>query len=715
MTAMVDDPILPPLRPDIEILPGPDASDGSPTYLLYDPLQATFEKADWIQGEILRLLSRPLRLSEVLQSLARTTPTKVTKEDVLSLVSDAVQKGLTRQTVVRPVEALEAEYAERRLRPLLWLFTHYLYFRLPLLHPDDFLAQILPWIRPLGSRVALLLYSMITLLGLVLTIQRLDLYLATFPYFFTWRGVVAYGIAIAFLKLIHEFSHAFTAKALGVRVPTMGLAFLFLWPVPFCDVTDAWRLPRRRDRLWISLAGIVAELIVGGLSLAGWVFAPPGVFRSIFFVLSSVTLASTFLVNLNPAMRFDGYYVLSDLLGIDNLQPRSFAALRWLYWKALFKADLAFPEKHLSRGPFLAMIVYALYAWIYRFFLYLGIAVFVYHAFTKVLGIFLFCLEVIYFLVRPVVVEIVGLYAMRSRLHLTLPGIGIFFLGCAGLTYLALPLPRRIAVPAITVPEKSQVVYVPRDGIATFLHNLSPGDQVKAGTLLVAVENPESATRLRTLRLEKEIQEEMLLQAMRDPQGRARLPELRTTLSRIEAEIAHLEGEEKMSQLQAELDGTILDWDRSIRSGTAVRRDQILGEIASEDRQIVLAYIEEADLPEFSVAKRVCFRPDHQPEKVWEGEVRAIAVARASELPYRGLASIAGGEIPVAPDRMGRLLLLESRYVAEILLDPPSPSGALDDLRLGQTGKVWTETSPRSLLLDLFHHILRILVRESAM
>lgn len=125
--------------------------------------------------------------------------------------------------------------------PLRWLLHHYLFFRTPLLRPDRFLEKTPPYAAALASLPALLCYLIAGLMGLYFVTQQFDAFLHTFPRFFNTAGVLAYGLVLAGVKTVHEFSQAYTAKAFGHRVPAMGISFLVLCPIPYCDVTDSWR------------------------------------------------------------------------------------------------------------------------------------------------------------------------------------------------------------------------------------------------------------------------------------------------------------------------------------------------------------------------------------------------------------------------------------------------------------------------------------------
>ena len=125
----------------------------------------------------------------------------------------------------------------RKIKVLTWLLHHYLYFRVPLIRPDAFLAATLPLVRFLGSRAALALYALLFGLGLVLLLENRTRRPTCTPlgYFSsTLAGLAHYGLAITLIKAVHEFAHAYTAKHFGVRVPVMGLAFIVMWPVAYC-------------------------------------------------------------------------------------------------------------------------------------------------------------------------------------------------------------------------------------------------------------------------------------------------------------------------------------------------------------------------------------------------------------------------------------------------------------------------------------------------
>ena len=453
---------LPLLRRDIKIYKGPDERDGSPTYNCLDPVKAQYFKLSWAGMKIIQSLKPGMTLQQLVHAINASSNLKVTPEEIKAFFEDAARNNLL--DIHRSSDSILKESERRKMNPIFWVLFHYLYIRVPILNPDHFLARTLHYVRPLVSTPACCIYLILTILGLIFLINRFSEYLDTFTYFFNFQGLLIYASAITIVKIIHEFSHAYVAKFYKLHIPTMGIAFIVLWPVLYTDVTDGWKLSKRSQRLAISVAGICAELVLAGLSTLGWVFSEPGPLQSVFFVVSSATWVSTLFINLNPAMRFDGYYLLSDVAGIDNLQPRSFAFARWQLRKWLLGLNVPPPEEGISTKQGLFMVVYSIYTWIYRITLYTVIAVFVYYKFTKILGIFLFMVEIAFFIIPPFYSEAKQLVRLSPYMTFNIRSvITMTVLGLLAVWFIV-PLPHRQSFHAVTVPAQEQIVYAPYDG-----------------------------------------------------------------------------------------------------------------------------------------------------------------------------------------------------------------------------------------------------------
>ena len=316
------------MRQDIQSLPGSTETDGSPTWSLHDPVNNRFFRIGWLEFE---LLSRWQSgdAETVLQQVNNGTTLHADLSHVMELLDFLKTNQLIQARGKQAITELYDKAMTGRKHIASWLLQNYLFLRIPLVRPDSFLTRTLPWIRFVFTRGFALTLVATTLLGIYLVMRQWDSFQQTFLYFFTLEGMLLFAVAIFIAKVIHELGHAYTAKRYGIRVPTMGIALLVLWPVLYTDTSEAWKLPDRRQRLAIAAAGMAAELALAAIATLLWSFLPDGPLRAAIFMIATTSWVITLFINLNPFLRFDGYYLLSDFLEVQNLQDRSFALGKW--------------------------------------------------------------------------------------------------------------------------------------------------------------------------------------------------------------------------------------------------------------------------------------------------------------------------------------------------------------------------------------------------
>ncbi|NBB83745.1 MAG: methyltransferase, partial [Alphaproteobacteria bacterium] len=401
----------------VATLPPPEA-DGAPTWTVYDPVRNRYFRIGRTAAALIHAWHRG-DPDAVLAAARAETGTTVAPAELERFRQFLEMNDLTAESGPARTRDLLRRAAAARPHWSKWLLTNYLFLRIPIVRPDAFLDATLPVVRPLMSRAMAAIVGLCGLLGIVLAIRQWDQFVATFLHFFSLAGVLWFGLALIATKIVHELAHAYTAKRFGCRVHTMGVAFLVLWPVLYTDVSDAWRLASRRARLQIGAAGMASELALACLATLAWSFLPDGPVRAAAFLIATATWAMTLFINLNPFLKFDGYYLLSDLLGVSNLQGRSFALGRWRLREAIFGFGEPAPEplpRRLRRG----LIVYAWLTWVWRFFLFIGIALLIYHFFIKVVGILLMVVELAWFIARPVRNEMAEWWKRRGSMRLNL-------------------------------------------------------------------------------------------------------------------------------------------------------------------------------------------------------------------------------------------------------------------------------------------------------
>jgi putative peptide zinc metalloprotease protein len=260
-------------------------------------------------------------------------------------------------------------------------------------------------------------------------------------------------------------------------------------PVLWTDVTDAWRLSRRSERLLIDAAGMLAELTLAALATLLWSVLPDGALRSGAYLLASTAWLITLTINLNPFMRFDGYYLLSDSLDIANLQDRSFALARWHLRESLLNFNLAPPEVWPAQYR-RWLIGYAYSTWAYRLLLFAGIAFAVYHFFFKALGLGLFAVEIGWFIVRPIAKEIAVWRQLLTTLKTPLRPRWTWLVPVLAVALLFIPWQTRLLLPGLLRAEAELTLYSPQP--AQVLHvGVQEGDAVQAGQILLELTSPD--------------------------------------------------------------------------------------------------------------------------------------------------------------------------------------------------------------------------------
>jgi putative peptide zinc metalloprotease protein len=167
------------------------------------------------------------------------------------------------------------------------------------------------------------------------------------------------------VKLLHEMAHAYAAKLHGGEVHEIGIMFLVFMPVPFVDASAATAFRERRMRMLVGAAGIMVELLLAVLALFLWLLIEPGIVSRICFNIMLIGGISTLLFNGNPLLRFDGYYVLADAIGIPNLAQRANKYLAYLVQYYLLGLEAArSPASGRGEAPWL--VFYGVASFCYR-------------------------------------------------------------------------------------------------------------------------------------------------------------------------------------------------------------------------------------------------------------------------------------------------------------------------------------------------------------
>ena len=696
--------LLPGLREDLTLHPGPPEGGGAPTWSLHDAARNLFFRIDWPTFEFLSRWHLG-DAGRVLDAVARETTLAPESEDLAAIVQFLTDNELLERHDAAGTAALYRAAARRKQSWRQWLLHNYLFFRLPLARPDAWLARSLPWVRWVYTPAFALLSFAALALGSIGLTRQWDTFTASLVDTFSLQGVASYGVTIVLVKILHELGHAWTAKRYGCRVPTMGVAFLVMFPMAYTDVNDAWKLPDRRRRLAVGAAGIVTELALAAWATLAWTLLPEGALRSAMLLLATTTWISTLLVNASPFMRFDGYFLLSDALDIANLHARSFALCRWWLRERLFALGEAVPEPFAAQRRRL-LLLFGFGTWLYRLVVFAGIALLVYGWFPKPLGPFLAAIEVGWFILLPLMQELRQWGALwpkiraRRRVWLSL-SLALIVLWLA-----ILPWDTRVHSQAMLRPVQTHLVFAPGHARLASLAAADRADVAQGAPLLVLesadVEQQRDAAAAKAQRLQWQVEAAGVA-----PKLREQHQVVREELLKVQTELRGIGEEEARRKLAAPFAGRFFFAHPDMRAGDWVARNQKLGTLAD-----LSAWKADAYLPETSVGRvRPGDRARFVPETGGAGiELRVTGVDRDAThvLPDAMLAATHGG-ILLVRERRGQIVPEQAVYHVTLAPIEAYAPGTPQEVR----GHLVIFGEPAAALAGLAKSVAAVIRREA--
>jgi putative peptide zinc metalloprotease protein len=451
-----------------------------------------------------------------------------------------------------------------------------------------------------------------------------------------------------------------------------------------------------------------AELALAAFATLAWSFLPDGPLRSAAFLQATSTWVITLMINLSPFMRFDGYYLLSDYLDIANLQDRSFALARWWLREKLFGFGDPPPEHFPARTRRILMF-YAYGTWIYRFFLFLTIALLVYHLFFKLLGIFLMGVELVWFIARPIWNELADWATRRDRVRVNRNSVATL-IGFAGLIALMLiPWRGTVPAPAIVRAEQQTRLFVPKAGVLAELL-AQPGQQVAAGDVLFRFNSPDLEHSLEQAQRKAQV---LRWQVQFQGMNRDLLERNQVSWRELEAaqaEAAGFKAELDRLVVTAPISGRVVELADPLLPGEWLTENTPLAMLIDPAAGIVEAYVGEEDLRRIAVGTAGVFHPDDLDVASIPVTIMSIDDGSSRTLPEHSLASINGGEIPVRQGTGNDHSLVPESPIYRVLL---RPDGGLPAPERVQRGKVLLEGERESIAGRTLRVALGVLVRES--
>ncbi len=632
---------------------------------------------------------------------------EISGEDVDALVRFLFENALTLEPPRSDVKAFVAQKEAGEKSFLASAVHNYLFFRIPLIRPHRFLKRTAALTAFFFSPAWWAFVAVVAAAGGYLALRQWDLFVHTFLHFFSVQGLACYLASLVAIKIAHEFGHAYAATRYGGRVTTMGVAFLVMFPVLFTDTTDAWRLCDRRKRLVIDAAGVAVELMIAAFATLAWAFLPDGPWRSAAFFAATTSWAMSLAVNLNPLMRFDGYHFLADLTGVQNLQARSFALGRWALREALFGLGEPAPEA-MARPARRGLIAFAWASWIYRFFLFLGIALLVHAIFFKALGVVLFLVEIGWFIMLPILTELREWGARRSAIAASRRAVTT--VAVVSLIILVLIVPWRTTVRAPVMLEAQDEAVVHAQFPAEVIEaRVKSGDVVEAGDVILETRSPDLEQQVRLARSRAALARLRLERIVSDARDRQQTTVLRRELARREGTLEALMEKRDALAVRAPIGGVVRDLAPGLHPNRWINKDAPVATIVSPAGARLRGYAPVEAVGRIRPGAAAVFVPDMADYPKRKGRVRLIAAANAAEISLPALASRHGG--PIAVSKTAEALEPVAAWCDVVIeLDP---AGAAPGRVL--KGEARIDARAESIAARIWRRVVRVIVIETSL
>ncbi len=673
---------------------------------------------------ILNMLDGHVSLQQIKDGFEqRFAPQKITFGDLQQFIGMLHRSGLVISNSPGQGKALRKRGRKKKSKEVLGKFTNIFAIRFRGFDPERILGAVTPWLGWMFTIPALIFFlGLLLSASLLLATQYETVYdrLPTFQQFFAADRWLILAATMAIVKVLHEFGHGVSCKKFGGECHEIGFMLLVFTPCLYCNVSDSWMLPNKWKRVWIGAGGIYVEMILASIAAFVWFYSESGTtINDLCLNMMFLNVVSTLLVNGNPLLRFDGYYILMDFLEIPNLRQKSTEVLKRWFQETCLGLELQDDPFLPQRGK-LWFGLFTIASVIYRWVIVFSIVWFVIKVLEpyglQAIGRILAVVGFSGLVAQPVIqtwkfIRTPGRLAKVKRPRL-LATLGIVATVLAAVAYI--PLPHHVDCAFEIRPGEAGSVYAGTSG--RVVSTVQPGSRVSAGDTIAVLENQELKIRLADLQGEERLAELELrnlgLRSRGDESLKAQLNTHEEILTSVRELLDKTEEEIEELTVRASRDGFVLppperkpqdsgDGRLPGWTGTPLNEenrdallteDDLICEIGSPDAFVAVLVIDQGDLPLVRTGQSVDLMLDSYRLTHFSGELTEIS-RQPLEAASSSLSSQTGGDLQTEVDpRTGHIKPRSVSYQGRVPTD-----GWDTPLRPGYRGSAKIHVAPKSL------------------
>ncbi|WP_339948558.1 PqqD family peptide modification chaperone [uncultured Albimonas sp.] len=592
-----------------------------------------------------------------------------TQDEVIRLLSQLHSSDLVAGGATPDLDELARRAETQARRNLLMRIRNPMAMRLPLLDPDRFLAATAWLARPIFTVwgflawVALLVWG-----GVVAALNWAPLTSGLADRVLTVENLALVAIAYPLVKTIHELGHAYASKVWGGEVHEVGVMFLVFIPVPYVDASASSAFASKWRRAVVGGAGIMVELALAALAALTWVELEPGLLRAFCFNVMLIGGVSTLFFNGNPLLRFDGYFVMCDLVEIPNLGTRANRHVLNLVQRCAFgRKDI--DSVVTARGEAAWFVLYAVAAFVYRLFIAVAISLFVATKFFFIgaaLAVWSLSNAFLWPLMKGAW-HVVASPALRGRRVRAVSAVGVV-LGAIAAGLFAVPLPHASIAQGVVRIEEDRILRAGAGGFVAAVH--APSGKVAAGAPILTLEDPALAAETRLL--ESRLAEMRLRLRSVLMLDRVQAELFRVQVEHLEARVADIRQRAAALELFAPAAGRVVIRDADRLLGKWLAKGETVGWLLSDEPVVLSIAVPETEAELVRGDTRaVALRFERQLDREIPAAILRAAPEGEARLPSRALSTAAGGPFPTLPSDPDGLATLDVAFRFDVApLDP---------------------------------------------
>ncbi len=678
MTAVEDRRLPLRRRADLEISESTFQLEKS--WIVKDPVSLKYHRLREAEKIVLDMLDGKTTLREIKETLQERFPTKIARiTDLQQLLSSLFRAGMLLSDSPGQAEQLLKRHRETQRREWGQRLSNILAIRFPGVDPE----RLLNWLHPkfgwIFERSGIMIWLLCAVAAGSLLLANFDEFhrrLPGFYEFFSVRNFFWLALVMGTTKICHELGHGLSCKHFGGECHEIGLMLLVFTPAMYCDTSDSWLLPSKWHRAFIGAAGMYVEIFLAAVATFVWWNTQPGLLNYMCLNVIFVSSVSTVVFNANPLLRYDGYYILSDILEIPNLAQKSRLAMlnilrvTCLGLKPVSSRQL--PQRNQGLFAF-----YSVASFCYRWFVLVMIVWFVSRIFEpyglQIIGKLIIAMSAVGLVVMPLwqlwkFLSVPGRMqeVKMSRLITTVLVVALLI----GLVVLV-PLPRHVMTSVVIRPDEADRVYVSVPGKLAELY-VQPGSHVEAGQPLAQLINDDATLRFAALRGERAQQEAHLanlrIRQATDPEVGLRIPAAAAILADIDQQLTQLQKDQARLRLTAKIAGTVMlpnevpdakttdelpGWSGTPfdaeNQGAHLDTGTLLCTIGDPQQMQAILVFDQRDVRNVRPGQAVEILLEEYPGRVFTGQVRQVAKMDL-QLPPRELTAAAGGPLATQTD-----------------------------------------------------------------